>query len=95
MQSDKHHLKRDTIPLSKPIPVKLPPDILDRIDRLAKRIGEARSTIMRIAMGIGLESLEKVLLNDPPNLSNLLSLLNREGARANSTAESEKKRKAR
>ena len=87
-------MKRDTIPLSKPIPVKLPPDILDRIDRLAKRIGEARSTIMRIAMGIGLESLEKVLLNDPPNLSNLLSLLNREG-RGQTHGESEKKRKAR
>ena len=52
--------KRDTIPLSKPIPVKLSPDILARVDLLAKRVGEARSTIMRLAMGIGLDALEKL-----------------------------------
>ena len=61
-------MKRDTIPLTKPIPVKLPPEILARVDALAKRIGEPRSTVMRIAMRVGLEQLEKAF--DAPALAN-------------------------
>jgi hypothetical protein len=86
-------MKRDTIPLSKPIPVKLPPAILDRIDEMAKRLGEPRSTVMRIAMRIGLESLEKVLVGDPPNLSSLISHLGRAGDTDNPKS-GERKRKA-
>lgn len=67
-------MKRDTVPLSKPIPVKLPPEILKRVDALAKRIGEPRSTVMRIAMRVGLDSLETVFEADPKKvLSSLAS----------------------
>ena len=46
---------------ARPIPVKLSDDLLLRIDQMAARLGEGRSTIMRIAMKIGLENLEKAL----------------------------------
>jgi metal-responsive CopG/Arc/MetJ family transcriptional regulator len=65
-------MKYDRVPLSKPIPVKIPHDVLKRIDAISKRIGEPRSTVMRMAMRIGLDSLEKALETKPPNLSSLI-----------------------
>lgn len=43
----------------KPIPVKLDAALLKRIEEVALRMGEAKSTVMRIAMRIGLEGLDK------------------------------------
>lgn len=82
-------MKRDTVPLSKPIPVKLPPEILKRVDTLAKRIGEPRSTIMRIAMRVGLDSLEKVFEADPQTI--LSSLTSLSGGRAEDQPKPKKK----
>ena len=44
---------------SKPIPVLLDQALLERITAMSERIGEAKSTVMRIAMRMGLEGLEK------------------------------------
>jgi predicted transcriptional regulator len=52
--------KKSNFPL-KPIPVKLDAALLARIDALAARMGEGRSTIMRFAMRIGLENLQKAI----------------------------------
>jgi ParB-like chromosome segregation protein Spo0J len=43
---------------AKAIPVKLDPVLMERIEVVSKRMGEARSTVMRIAMRLGLEGLE-------------------------------------
>lgn len=64
-------MKYDRVPLSKPIPVKLSPDVLARIDALSKRVGEPRSTVMRMAMRIGLDSLERAVQAEPAKLSSL------------------------
>ena len=58
-------VKRTPIDFSKPIPVRLPPEMLSRVEALAKRLGEPRSTIMRMAMRIGIESLEQAILSEP------------------------------
>lgn len=65
-------MKRDPIKYGKPIPVRLPIDVLDRVDALAKRISESRATIMRIALKVGLDNLEKALAASDPKLSSLL-----------------------
>lgn len=52
-------MKRDPIDYGKPIPIRLPPEVLSRVEALAKRIGEPRSTIMRIALRVGVEGLER------------------------------------
>jgi hypothetical protein len=44
----------------KPIPVKLDEALLARIDALSEKVGEPRSTVMRMCMRIGLDQLEKV-----------------------------------
>lgn len=58
-------MKRTPIDFSKPIPVRLPPELLGRVESLANRLGEPRSTVMRMAMRIGIESLEKAVLVEP------------------------------
>jgi predicted DNA-binding protein len=50
---------------SKAIPIKLTTELLERIDALARKIGEPRSTIMRFAMKIGLNALEKAYEEAP------------------------------
>jgi hypothetical protein len=62
---DNRTVKRTPIDFSKPIPVRLPPELLRRVEALAKRLGEPRSTIMRMALRIGIESLEKAVLVEP------------------------------
>ena len=54
---------------SKPIPVLLDKSLRFRIEQMAERMGEPKSTVMRIAMRIGLENLEKALEAKPPNSS--------------------------
>jgi predicted DNA-binding protein len=56
---------------SKPIPVLLDETLRRRIAMMSERMGEPKSTVMRIAMRIGLESLEKALEMTPPKLSSL------------------------
>jgi hypothetical protein len=46
---------------SKPIPVLLDQALLERITKVSERLGEAKSTVMRIAMRLGLEGLEQAL----------------------------------
>lgn len=59
---------------SKPIPVKLDAELLQRIEDMAKKMGEAKSTVMRIAMRVGLENLESVFNAEPgTTLSSLIS----------------------
>lgn len=43
----------------RPIPVALKPEMIARLDALAEKIGENRSVVMRIAMRIGLDALER------------------------------------
>jgi predicted transcriptional regulator len=45
----------------KPIPVKLDEALLARIDALAEKLHEPRSTVMRFAMRIGIENLLKAI----------------------------------
>jgi len=42
----------------KPTAIKLDAALLARVDEMAARLGEHRSTVMRIAMRVGLENLE-------------------------------------
>ena len=44
---------------SKPIPVLLDKALRDRIEAVSQKMGEPKSTVMRIAMRIGLEGLDK------------------------------------
>jgi predicted DNA-binding protein len=53
-------VKNNRVSMSKPIPVKLDPALLARIKEVSERMGEAQSTVMRIAMRVGLEGLEKL-----------------------------------
>lgn len=55
--------------MSKPIPVMLDRPLLERIDKLSEKMGEARSTVMRIAMRLGLTGLERTLAETPERLS--------------------------
>lgn len=58
--------------MSKPIPVKLDAALLERIQKLAERVGEPQSTIMRFAMRVGLEGLEKVFETAAPGIEKLI-----------------------
>jgi len=57
---------------SKPIPVLLDKELRFRIEQMAERMGEPKSTVMRIAMRIGLENLEKAFEHKLPNSSSLI-----------------------
>jgi len=46
---------------TKPIPVALGGELIERIDQIAAKIGENRSVVMRISMRIGLDKLEASL----------------------------------
>ena len=62
-------MKPKRLEMSKPIPVQLDKALRDRIERLSERLGEAKSTVMRIAMRVGLDQLEKALASETaPNL---------------------------
>lgn len=50
---------------SKPIPVKVDQRLLDRITEISERMGEAKSTVMRMAMRLGLDTLEAALEIQP------------------------------
>ena len=69
--------------LSKPIPVKMDPALLARIEALANRINEPKSMIMRLAMKIGLDALEKAMNADPKNPGFLYPPLQDEGLNLN------------
>jgi len=58
-------MSRHRVITSKPIPVKLDEELLKRIEEMSVRMGEAKSTVMRIAMRLGLDGLEKTF-SDPP-----------------------------
>jgi len=61
------------VKMTKAIPVRLDAALLDRIHKLSERMGEPQSTIMRIAMRVGLDGLEKAFAADPQTtLSSLL-----------------------
>lgn len=50
---------------NKPIPVKLDDSLVKRIEEVAAKMGESKSTVMRIAMRIGLEGLDKLFASAP------------------------------
>lgn len=54
---------------NKPIPVKLDADLNARIEEMSRRMGEHKSTVMRIAMRVGLDQLEKAWQGDPKSSS--------------------------
>jgi DNA-binding MurR/RpiR family transcriptional regulator len=62
-------MKYKRLKMSKPIPVMLDQPLLERIDNLSEKMGEAKSTVMRIAMRLGLAGLEKTLREAPERLS--------------------------
>lgn len=64
---------KNRVPLSTPIPVKLSPDTLVQLDRVSKRMGEPRSTIMRMAIRVGLQGLEKAIEQNSVSLGDLVS----------------------
>jgi hypothetical protein len=53
----------------KPIPVVLDRELAERIRALSQRIQESKSVVMRMAMRIGLEALEKAFEPAAPKLS--------------------------
>lgn len=50
---------------SKPIPVLLDRKLRERIEAVSEKMGEPKSTVMRIAMRIGLEGLDKAFQASP------------------------------
>jgi predicted DNA-binding protein len=62
-------MKYKRLKMSKPIPVMLDQPLLERIDKLSEKMGEAKSTVMRIAMRLGLSGLEKTLNEAPERLT--------------------------
>ncbi|MDE2101278.1 MAG: hypothetical protein KGL39_28790 [Patescibacteria group bacterium] len=66
-------MKYKRLQMSKPIAVKLDQPLLDRIKALSERIGEAQSTVMRMAMRIGLDGLEKAFEANPADFLKLVS----------------------
>lgn len=65
-------MRRKTLTRSKPIPVQLDEPLRDRIAAASERLGEPKSTVMRMAMRIGLQALEKAVVTEPGKLSNLV-----------------------
>lgn len=91
-------MKYDRVPMeSKPIAVKLDKALLARIDAVSKKMGEPRSTVMRVAMRIGLDSLEKAFEAKLPNLSSLVydtkggAVEGRPGKKPSSSKDTERK----
>jgi predicted DNA-binding protein len=68
-------MKYDRLSMPKSIPVRLDKPLLDRIKALSDKIGEAQSTVMRMAMRVGLVALEKTFEADPADLVKLVSSL--------------------
>jgi predicted DNA-binding protein len=62
-------VKYRRLKMSKPIPVMLDQPLLERVEKLSEKMGEAKSTVMRIAMRLGLTGLEKTLEEAPERLS--------------------------
>lgn len=62
-------MKYRRLKMSKPIPVMLDQPLLDRVEKLSAQMGEAKSTVMRIAMRLGLSGLEKTLQEAPERLT--------------------------
>jgi metal-responsive CopG/Arc/MetJ family transcriptional regulator len=58
---------------SKAIPVKIDAELLARIDAVAQTLKEPRSTIMRLAIRLGIEPLE-ALVNRKGSLGQLIDL---------------------
>lgn len=56
---------------SKPIPILLDKALRDRIEKMSGRMGEAKSTVMRMAMRLGLETLEAAMEIKPSILHQL------------------------
>lgn len=66
-------MKYDRVQMvGKPIPVKLDQALLDRIIKVSNRMGEARSTVMRMAMRLGLDTIEAALKIKPAILNDLV-----------------------
>ncbi len=57
----------------KPVPIKIDQPLLDRIERMAGKIGEGKAVVMRMAMRIGLEGLEKAFEANPADIAKLAS----------------------
>lgn len=53
---------------SKPIPIKIDEALMKRIVEVSEKMGEPRSTVMRIAMRIGLDQLEEMLWKEPDSI---------------------------
>ena len=49
---------------TRPIPVKLDDFLLIRVEKASARLGEAKSTVMRMAMRLGLDQVEKLLVQE-------------------------------
>lgn len=61
--------KKPTFAAPKPIPLRLDQALVERIEALAEKIGEPKSTVMRMCMRIGLDQLEKVYTQQPERIS--------------------------
>jgi predicted DNA-binding protein len=48
---------------SKPIPIALPNDLVDRIKKASEAMGKSQQEVMRLALGIGLEDLARIDYN--------------------------------
>jgi len=68
-------MKRKSLEMSKPIPVQLDLPLRRRIEALSEKMGEAKSTIMRMSMRIGLSALEKAFEAKPADVLKLVSSL--------------------
>jgi hypothetical protein len=68
-------MKYRRLEMSKPIPVMLDKSLLARIETMSEKVGEAKSTIMRMSMRIGLDALEKAFEAKPADVLNLISNL--------------------
>lgn len=68
-------MKRKSLKMSKPIPVQLDLPLRQRIEALSEKMGEAKSTIMRLSMRIGLTALEKTFEANPSDVLKLVSVL--------------------
>jgi hypothetical protein len=63
-------MTRHRVITSKPIPVKLDDELLKRVERMSQQMGEAKSTVMRIAMRLGMDGLEKTFAEPPKPKAN-------------------------
>ena len=68
-------VKTKRLKMPKIIPIALDKPLLDRIEAMSIKLGEAKSVIMRMAMRIGLDRLEKAVEANPADALNLVSAL--------------------